>query len=719
MESNPVTPVVEIGSESAQSGPEVIYLLTRLLAGQCDGASAKDDMGFNAFHATMGNRLAAMPFQNWSERNVWQARRMLVTYKNTQLRDWWHLVPEVEEPPREGYYGRARDTTSATRETATTRSMNVVLPGEQGYDASFGGNGFFTLQQDYDSFLVDGIRYLEGRRWDAAGQRWLVPVNETSMQQVVDFAIDNGYVIPEDAASKILGRVADQERSLSASFAAQTDYEIPGLPENLIPYPFQTAGVEYAASRHNVLIGDEMGLGKTIQALLTVHVTGDFPLVVICPASLKRNWLRETQKWLPGKRVAILDSKNAFMPVNGDLTPTHDVIIINYDVVEKFMVNLIVFNPKTIVCDEAHMMKSLKTKRTKAVQSLFTSLPTARRIFLTGTPVVNREMEFFSIIKLLGYADEFGGESGFKRRYGYSTKFTREELNRRARSLFFIRRTKREVLKDLPDKAYAEVDLEMSNRSEYKRAERNLAAFLATKVSTETKVDTVQLMIDGIMQGMHIDTLKRHIEEQTNAAKQAAYAQKYDIVSRNEQLMRWEPLKQLCVEGKFESAIEWIEEFLQSGEKLVLFVWHVEIGKRIARHFRCDFLYGGASEPLRQPMVDKFQNDDATRLIVGNIQAMGVGYTLTAASNVAFLEYGWNPMHHRQAEDRCHRIGQKSAVTSWYLRATETIEDDIISLISGKEMIVDEMTEGAGVDAQALMMEHLSQRLRERIGAPA
>ena len=184
-------------------------------------------------------------------------------------------------------------------------------------------------------------------------------------------------------------------------------------------------------------------------------------------------------------------------------------------------------------------------------------------------------------------------------------------------------------------------------------------------------------------------------------------------------LVEIEALKMTAARGKLGAVVRWAEDFLESGEKLVLFGWHREIVDALAERFGAPKITGDATAEDRQAAVDGFQGDPDTRLLVANVRAGGVGLTLTAASNVAFCELGWTPAEHDQAEDRCHRLGQKDSVNAWYLLAEDTIESRIYALIEKKRRVVGAATEGTAGAAGGDVLSELAETLREKGGRGA
>jgi SNF2 family DNA or RNA helicase len=166
------------------------------------------------------------------------------------------------------------------------------------------------------------------------------------------------------------------------------------------------------------------------------------------------------------------------------------------------------------------------------------------------------------------------------------------------------------------------------------------------------------------------------------------------------------------VKGKIAGVIDWVKNFLETEEKLVIFANHRSVVEELSKEFNTPCIYGGMNINKRQEAIDSFQNNPNVRVIVCNMKAAGVGITLTAASNVAFIELGWNPADHDQAEDRCHRIGQKNAVTAWYLLADETIAMDVSDLIEKKRDIVEHAADGKRLENIG-MINALFSRLTE------
>jgi SNF2 family DNA or RNA helicase len=698
-----------VGAEVAHTPHEVVYVLTRYLAGVCDGAMTPDGHGFNRVHAEFGHKLAEMEFAEWTPRQLWAARKMLTTYSKRQLAPWWPAVPDIAEPAKPSADAAKDRRWQETHPEYTPRPTyrRLVLSQVNGVDV-------IELQQSYDERLIQAIKMLPQRKYDPNRKIWYLPIHIESIEKTLDFALQWGYDIPDQITNRIDAMMANMTELLKLSHADTAQITVDGLQGEM--FPFQKAGVEYASRVGNVMIADEMGLGKTVQAIATLQHDGHFPAIVICPASLKRNWEREVKKWLPSRKTMVLNG--SVWPIRHfDGTPVVDIFIINYNVqiLRKWVNQLREIQPKAIVLDECHNVKNSKAQQSQMVRDLLRETE-ARKIFLSGTPVVNRPMEFWNLLSMLGYGKRLGGFMDFKQRYAYADAKRLQELNQRVRPMFFIRRRKKDVLLELPDKLSTVVPLTITNRAAYEEAEADIAGYFATK-----KIESEQFLADAESEA-RVAVFKGEassVEEYVAQAKKREYTQSRAMAERAEQLLRWEGLKQKALEGKLPAVYQWIEEFLDdSDQKLVVFGLHTEAIVGLQQRYKDKYgavtIHGGVDSDDRMPIVDTFQNDPGCRLIVGTMMAMGEGLTLTAASNVAFIEYGWNPKTHAQAEDRCHRIGQKDTVNVWNLVAENTIDEEIVALIESKREVVDAIQDGTGADTQATLMRELSERMAAR-----
>jgi hypothetical protein len=523
---------------------------------------------------------------------------------------------------------------------------------------------FIQIRFPYEPAMVENVRSLEGRKWNPDGKFWSAWASLDNLSKLQGF----GFEL-DAACLQILNPAPVEEVKITSN-----DLNIPGL------YPFQLEGVKFLESKNgNALIGDEMGLGKTIQVLGWLKFHPELrPAVVVVPASLKINWQREAEKWLGKDCGAVILSGTKPNPLL-----LGKINIINYDILAPWLPELKKASPQVMVVDESHYIKSPKARRTKAVKELGKAC--AHTIFLSGTPITNRPSEFFTVLNMLS-PTEFNSWIRFTQKYcgAYNNGFgwdisgatNTADLHERLNNKIMLRRLKADVLKDLPAKRRMVVPMDISNRKDYNVADADLIGWL---------------------------------KETFGAGKASSAAQA-------EALARFNYLKQLAAEGKRQMALQWIQDSLDANGKLVLMVVHhtmIDFLAEELRNYNPVVVDGRVSQENRQKAVDRFQNDPECRLFIGNIKAAGVGLTLTASSNVVFLELGWTPGEMEQAADRVHRIGQESSsVNVWYLVAHNTIEEEIAEILDSKLQVLNAVLDGKETtDEGTLIRELLKKRL--------
>lgn len=651
---------------------EILKRAIDFLAERCDGASSRDHMGFNGGDAYMGHVLADKPYEQWSNKMKYIAYRMLRKYR-TQLAIGgidYDAIPPVEDP----------------KEVARKRQIEIDKRKFKRVEVD-GDN--FIVSFTYDPTLVEAVKKLPVRKYDGSHKRWIVPNIAENVEPLSSLIQGFAFEIDEDVYLALDKAIEEYEANLEASTASEADLEVPGLALDL--YPFQKAGVAYAVKNERVFIADEMGLGKTVQAIATIQKLNAYPAIIVCPASLKFNWEKEWNTWLPEKEVAVWNGK-------GDPA---EVVIINYDMLPKRLEDLSSINAQAIVFDESHYIKNKKAKRTVASKILAKKIK--YRLLLTGTPIVNRPIELVSQLDIMGRLNEFGGFWKFAERYcnAHYTRFgldlsgamNLDELNERLRGKCFIRREKKEVLKELPDKRKVIVPVDIDNRKDYDNYEQEFIAWV--KKRKEEAPQNEKIMKQLKAEGFNLSPEKKELIAKMIAERNAEKA---------EHLFRIETLKQKAAKGKMKQAKEWISDFIESGEKLVVFATHKEIVNEVANEFKCHKIMGETPAIERQKIVEDFQNNPDTKLVVLNIKAGGVGITLTASSNVLFLEYPWTPADLEQAIDRTHRIGQKDSVTAWFLVGKDTIDEEILDMLGIKQSIVSKTVSGEKREKRMLLI---------------
>jgi SWI/SNF-related matrix-associated actin-dependent regulator 1 of chromatin subfamily A len=432
------------------------------------------------------------------------------------------------------------------------------------------------------------------------------------------------------------------------------------------PYPYQREGIIFGLDKRRLLIGDEPGLGKTLQSIGIVDTANAYPALVICPSSLKINWQREFEKFTNKKALVLDNATRTAWPYFLQMGMFH-VAIVNYESLRKYFVwdinssdrrsfrlKDVVFNDaikvfRSVIIDESHRVKDPSAQQTIFTRGIVEGKDF--RILLSGTPVVNRAEDLVSQLSIMGRLQEFGGRGKFLADYGENDNL--EELSRQLYHRCMIRREKAKVLTQLPDKTRTDLYVEISNRDEYELAASDLAEYL------------------------------RQYTECTD----------HDIrrKMRMEALVKFMTLRSLSAKGKVKQAIDFVRVFLASGKPLILFCSLHEIVDQICKAFPDAVTVTGRDSAIaKQQAVDAFQSGCA-KLIVCSIKAAGVGLTLTASSNVAFIELPWTYADCCQCEDRAHRIGQKDNVTCYYMLGQHTIDHTLYRLIYKKKSIASQI----------------------------
>ena len=431
------------------------------------------------------------------------------------------------------------------------------------------------------------------------------------------------------------------------------------------PYEYQRDGILFGLERHRLLIGDEPGLGKTLQSIGIVDTASAYPCLVICPSSLKINWQREFEKFTDKKALVLDNATRTSWPYLLGMGMFH-VAIVNYESLKKFFVwdikggktftlKDVVFNRdinvfRSVIMDESHRLKDPTAQQTMFTRGIVDGKEW--RILLSGTPVVNHAQDLVSQLAIMGrLLSDFGGRGKFLAQYGENENLS--ELSDKLYDTCMIRREKAKVLTELPDKQRTDLYVEISNREEYDLAAADLAAYLRE----------------------YTECTDREIRRKM----------------RMEALVKFMTLRSLASKGKVKQATDFIKNFLANGKPLIVFCSLKEIVKALQKQFPDAVrVTGDDNTAEKQAAVDAFQSGEA-QLIICSIKAAGVGLTLTASSNVAFVEFPWTYADCCQCEDRAHRIGQKNNVNCYYLIGRSTIDPVLYNIIHKKRSIANQI----------------------------
>ena len=432
---------------------------------------------------------------------------------------------------------------------------------------------------------------------------------------------------------------------------------------------FQKEAVYYSATKTSFFLADDMGLGKTIEILAILKAEKLFPALVVCPKTLIYNWDKETKRMFPDITTLLFDTGK-------DKGHKADITFISYTLLSMKTAPYNYINNvslKAIVSDECHYLKTIGTLRTEVFKQI--AKKTKKVILASGTPMPNRPEELISQIDILKKAHLFGNRLFFEYQYceahdaeyGYDTSGASNlgELNKILKT-FMLRRTKKGVLPELPEKRRNVIPVKINNRTEYNEAEKQLGKYLYKKINEE-------LLKEGC--------------NPSDARKQASI--RVMISLSNEFLVKINHLRQITAKGKLAFLSEWLRNFMTTTkDKIVLFSYHKDIQKAINDMYPdAPHIWSSDSSMQRQEAIDKFQSDVGCRLINCSI-SNAEGYTLTAATHCMLFELHWTPAKNTQAEDRIHRIGQKNNVSIYTPLAIDTIDQQIYCSLEKKAEII-------------------------------
>lgn len=459
-------------------------------------------------------------------------------------------------------------------------------------------------------------------------------------------------------------------------------------------FPYQKEGVDRLVSDQRLLLADEMGLGKTVQCISAMNelcTEDDSVVLIVCPKSVLGVWQGELQTWSTVPlAVQVATPKSLPEPSPGTIT------LINYDICHKYRERLQEASYDILICDEAHYLKSIKAKRTLAILGdgkKHTGIASPYLWLLTGTPVLNRPIELFPLVRSLAPSD-FSSFSDFADQYcdpkparhrgrfsmDYSGASNLTELSQRLQPIM-LRRYKTDVLTQLPPKFRS-------------------CLFLTDADASAAERDRLREVLSGEDHEYYSEASANLEEFGSDAANLASYLGKFaknidldDPDNYNRVMGLLATIRKETAMTKLEPAVELLEDVILS-EKVVVFCHHRDLILNLTQHFgddRAVCVLGGMEPDERSEAVRRFQDDPNVRLFVGSIRAAGVGLTLTAASHVVFLELDWSPGVMSQAEDRCHRVGQRDSVNVQYYVFQDTIDEWIAKSLLWKQSNIDQI----------------------------
>jgi hypothetical protein len=481
--------------------------------------------------------------------------------------------------------------------------------------------------------------------------------------------------------------------------------KIPGSPDLMRHQARLLAKVR--KGHRTFLLADEPGLGKTAQALLAASVSHSYPFLAVVPNVVKTNWAREVELWTPQRSATVVHGDGK------DVDAFSDVVIVNYEVLDRHVGWLGRFGFKGMVVDEAHFIKNLSSQRSKHVLALSKLIraaqPNALLMALTGTPLINDIEDFRAIWQFLGWIDDKKPLTDLMAKLE-STGLTPAdfgffaEARKAVIDMGIVRRKKIDVAADIPARRIADLPVELDD--ELGRSIREAEAALTARL-----LEKFRRVLAAKPDGAQEDLIRvvAHAElEESKAAKTGENV--FTMVRKIGQ-------------AKAVLAADYTLQLARSVGKVVFFAKHIDVMDAAEDHFakhnlKSISIRGDQSSTFRQQQIDAFAHDPDVQVAVASLTAAGVGLNLQAASNVVLAELSWTSAEQTQAIDRVHRIGQSEPVTAWRIIAAHTIDAKIAELIDSKAGLAARALDGSDeevVSESNVQLEALMAMLREAL----
>ena len=489
-------------------------------------------------------------------------------------------------------------------------------------------------------------------------------------------------------------------------------------PKGLEIMDHQARFLESVREGHrSFLLADEPGLGKTAQSLIAASVAGAYPLLAVVPNVVKMNWAREVERWTPHRRATVIQGDG------GQVDAFADVFIVNYEILDRHLAWLSSIGLKGMVVDEAHFIKNLSSQRSQNVLALASRIREQNAgseplmLALTGTPLINDVEDFDAIWRFLGWTtgEKPGAELMAKLDATGLTpadKAFYAEAREAVISMGIVRRKKKDVAADLPDKMIADLPVQLDDEfgRSIREAERELGARLAARYR---RIIEARGERRSVFDGVDEDIVRLVAQGELDEAKaQGSGAENvFSMVRRIGQ-------------AKAGLAADYAVQLQRSVGKVVFFAKHIDVMNQAEAAFaaaglRTVSIRGDQTTPARQQAIDAFNTEPDVAIAVCSLTAAGVGLNLQAASNVVLAELSWTAAEQTQAIDRVHRIGQDEPVTAWRIIAANTIDTKIAELIDSKEGLSLRALDGQAVDAassDSVQLAALMHLLRQALG---
>lgn len=540
-----------------------------------------------------------------------------------------------------------------------------------------------VLTFPFEPSIVSTIRSIDGRKWDAGRKRWEVP--KENISEIISKLIPLGFT-PSLEVKRILQEEEKIREEVSNLKVTDVTYQGP-LPL----FDFQRIGANFLAKMPHALLADVPGLGKSIQTIAALQ--GKKGNLILCPASLKYSWQTEILKWCPEADVVVIDGSKEERIALWGKGALAEYAIANYELLLHDFEDINWIEWETIVADEATRISNPQAQTTKNLKKL----KCKKRIALTGTPVSNSPEDIFSILDWLvpGY---LGSYYQFRDKYcvidaewynriiGYKNI---EELAKKV-DCWMLRRTKEQVLKDLPPKTVEQIVYDLSD--EEKSVYKSVKESVIEEIKKITDLDTRSLNL--------IPVKMLRLKQCTNHTK---------LLGINSALGDEHPAH--IKSSKLELLKEMLKPIIESGDKAIIFTQFAEmlqIMREELKEYNPLTIYGEVTALKRMEAVQEFNHNPDIKVIIMT-EAGAYGLNMQAASYVFHYDAPWSLAKLVQREDRAHRQGQKKPVTVYHLIAKGTIDEYVLKVLKRKGVVSEKILQDG--DREEMTLDDINEIL--------
>lgn len=529
--------------------------------------------------------------------------------------------------------------------------------------------GYYYIGFNYNASFVSYMKQMKAL-YNIANKEWYLEPTLCNIDDILFFLKTNNF---REIKKNEVSRSCKIRKIKVKEFLSKSDIQLflPELKLNGTLRDYQIDILHYMVNHGNCINGSDCGTGKTRTIISYCELLDVFPVLIICPSTVKLSWRNEWTQVNPNRSLSIIDARNK----NNDFSK--DVVIINYDLlgnkknktIEVKFKELLVNKYKGIVADEIHFLKNPKSIRSKAFEKISTKIKV--RLGLSGTIITNRPSELINILILLGRFDIFPNYMYYIQRYCNAKKTmfgwditdnnNLKELHELLDHYCYVRKEKRDVLKELPPLTEQYIECELTNKKIYQKAEKKFIEYLIT-------VDVTRI----------------------------------DAALRAEHLVKLNELRKLSIDGKLKIIQIFIKEWLESNEneKLIVFGCLKEPLQKLHTSIDDSLLITGENSLKEKETILKEFCFGEKQILLANMQCIGTGVDglQNVCSNAVIIEFPMKPTDLEQTISRLERSGQKNNINIYYLMSNQTIDMKIWQILQQKKNVTDIVNRGSESD---------------------